>query len=112
MSKLVRITVIVLVLAAAAVAVAHHMAEGIVDEEIYAMIDALVADTPHADMTLDNPGAGMTEIDITTMTVQTVENLVDDGLLTYAAMLDGEVTVEIRFEDRRTIEVVILQQEP
>ena len=26
---------------------AHHMAEGMVDEEVYAMIDSLVADTPH-----------------------------------------------------------------
>lgn len=111
MSKLVKIFIVALVLAGAAVAVAHHAADGIVDEEIYAMIDALVADTPHADMTLDDLGGGMTEIDITTMTVQSVENLVDDGLLTYAAMLDGEVTVEISFVDQRSVSLTILQQE-
>ena len=40
--------------------IAHHAAEGIVDEEIYAMIDAMVADTPHADLVFDDMGGGMT----------------------------------------------------
>jgi len=38
----------------------HHAAEGVVDEEIYAMIDSMVADTPHADLVLDPmPGDDM-----------------------------------------------------
>lgn len=111
MERTLQLVVLAIALAGAAVAVAHHAAEGIVDEEIYAMIDALVADTPHAEMTLDDLGPGMTEIDITTMTVQSVENLVDDGLLTYASMLDGEVTVEISFVDQRTVTIAIQQQE-
>ena len=111
MKKLVTLVAVSLVLTAAAVAVAHHAAAGIVDEEIYAMIDALVADTPHADMTLDNIGGGMTEIVITTMTVQSVESMIDAGLLTYASMLDGEVTVQITFESPRDVQMTILQEE-
>lgn len=37
-------------------AFAHHPAEGIVDEEIWAMIDENVADTPHADLVFDDMG--------------------------------------------------------
>lgn len=37
-------------------AFAHHPAEDIVDEEIYAMIDANVADTPHADLDFTDMG--------------------------------------------------------
>lgn len=91
-------------------AYAHHAAEGIVDEEIYAMIDAMVADTPHGDLTLDDLGGGMTELTITTMTPREMENLFEDGLLTYLGMLDGDVTVTIEFE-RRSVEMTVTQQE-
>ena len=36
---------------------AHHPAEGIVDPEIYAMIDENTADSPHADMDADTMGS-------------------------------------------------------
>ena len=111
MKKLVTLVAVFLVLTAAVAALAHHAAAGIVDEEIYAMIDALVADTPHAVMTLTNPGVGMTEIVIDAMTVQSVENMIDSGLLTYASMLDGEVTVQITFESPRDVQMTILQEE-
>ena len=42
--------------------IAHHAAEGIVDDEIYATIDEMVADTPHGELTLDDLGGGMTEM--------------------------------------------------
>jgi hypothetical protein len=39
------------------------MAEGMVDEEVYAMVDALVADTPHALLTFEEvPGMTVTTI--------------------------------------------------
>jgi hypothetical protein len=100
-----------LVLTGAAVAVAHHAAAGIVDEDIYAMIDALVADTPHGEMTLDDLGGGMTEITIGQVTLVSVERMIEDDLLTYASMLDGAVTVQITFEDPRNVEILILQEE-
>ena len=40
-------------------ALAHHPAADIVDPEIYSMIDANVADTPHADLVLDDMGSAM-----------------------------------------------------
>ena len=91
-------------------AFAHHAAEGIVDEEIYEMIDTMVADTPHAELDLSFIGGGMTEMTITTRTPREMENLLEDGLLTYASMLDGDVTITIDF-DQRLVEMVITQQE-
>ena len=46
---------------ASSTAFAHHPAADIVDPEIYAMIDENVADTPHADLTFDDMGGGMTD---------------------------------------------------
>ena len=89
----------------------HHAAQGIVDEEIYIMIDEMVADTPHGAMTLEDLGGGMTEIVIRDSTLQSIENLIDDGLLTYASMLDGEVDVSIVFENSRAVVLTITQVE-
>jgi hypothetical protein len=90
--------------------VAHHMAEGIVDEEIYEMIDAMVADTPHGDMTFEDLGGGMTEIGIVTR-VPDLERMVADGLMDYVAMLDGDVIMTIDFTDNRDIAIEIVQIE-
>ncbi len=65
----------------------HHAAEGIVDDEIHKMIDTMVATTPHADLTLDELGTGMTELTVETRTVVAMENLLEDSLLTYISML-------------------------
>lgn len=111
MKKIVALVTFSLVLTVAAVAVAHHAAAGIVDEDIYAMIDAMVADTPHGEMTLDDLGGGMTEITIGQVTVVSVERMIEDDLLTYASMLDGDVTVQIVFDGPRDVEMLILQEE-
>ena len=42
-------------------AFAHHPAADRVDPEIYSMIDANVADTPHADLSFDDMGRDMEE---------------------------------------------------
>jgi hypothetical protein len=68
-----------------------------VDEDIYESIDDLVADTPHADMTLEDLGSEV-EMTITTQTLTAMETMVDDGVLDYASILDGDVTVSIEFE--------------
>ncbi len=111
MKKLVALVAVSLVLAVGGVAVAHHAAAGIVDEDIYAMIDAMVADTPHGEMTLDDLGGGMTELTIEQVTLVSVERMIEDDLLTYISMLDGEVTVQIIFDDPRDVQMVILQEE-
>ena len=92
---------------AALPAFAHHAAEGIVDDEVYAMIDALLADSAHADMSIDDIANGMTETTITTRTISQMENLIDDGLLDYAAMLDAEVN--ICFADDGSVTMTITQ---
>ena len=45
MRKTVYIIATAVILTMAGVVVAHHAAQGIVDDDIYAMIDAIVADT-------------------------------------------------------------------
>ena len=90
-------------------AFAHHMAEDIVDDDVYEMIDSLVADTPHADMTLEDIGTNMTETTLTTRTVTEMENMIDDGLLDYASMLDGQVEVRINFNDDGSTSLSVTQ---
>lgn len=90
--------------------IAHHPAADIVDEDIYAMIDEMVSDTPHADLVLSDMGGGMTETDITAR-VGELEDLVDDGLLTYVSLLDGDVTMTIDFTGDRTVSLTIIQVE-
>lgn len=111
MKRLVVLVAVSLVLSVAGVVVAHHAAAGIVDEDIYAMIDALVADTPHGEMTLDDLGGNMTEITIEQVTLVSVERMIEEDLLTYASMLDGVVTVQISFDGPRDVQMTILQEE-
>lgn len=94
----------ILILMFSTAVIAHHPAEGIVDEEVYEMIDTLVADTPHA--TLD-----LTTMDptITTQTIVSLDKMLDDGLLDYIGMLDGDVTVIIEFNDDRSVTMTIIQ---
>lgn len=82
---------------AAGPAFAHHPAEDIVDPEIYAMIDEMVSDTPHADLVFDDDmGTSTFEID----SVSAAEDLIDDGLLATLSLLDVEdVTATITFGD-------------
>jgi hypothetical protein len=89
----------------------HHAAEGIIDDEVYAMIDDMVADTQHATLDFSGMGADTTEVTVSTRSVRDVENLIDDGLLDYAAMLDGDVTMVIEFDDRGGALVTITQVE-
>lgn len=62
--KKILLALIVSVLFCYSQAFAHHAADGVVDDEIYEQIEVLIADTPHADMTLADLGAGMTTITI------------------------------------------------
>ncbi len=79
---------------------AHHPAADIVDEEIYEMIDLMVEDTPHATLTFDEMGGGMTETSITTDSLSDFETLVEqEDLLEYVQSLDGVVDVSLSFND-------------
>ena len=94
----------------AAPAFAHHPAEDIVDEEIYAMIDSMVADTPHATLDFDEMGGGMTETTITTDSAADLQDIIDDeNLLEYVERLGGDVSVEIDFNQDGSVSMTINQ---
>ena len=91
---------------------AHHAAEGVVDAEVYEMIDAMIADTPHADMLIaEDPETGMWETTITSQTLRSMENLIDDGLLTYVSMLDGLESTSLDFNDDNSVTMTITATE-
>lgn len=89
----------------------HHPAADIVDPEIYAMIDALVADTPHADLVFSDMGRGMTEIEVTAGSIRAMESMIDDGLMDYALTLDGDVAVTIRANTDGGVTLTISQRQ-
>ncbi len=55
MKSLVKVAVFTSMLASFS-AFAHHPAEDIIDEDVWAMVDENVADTPHADLDLSDRG--------------------------------------------------------
>lgn len=92
--------VVVLFAVNATLVIAHHPAVDIVDAEVYAMIDALVADTPHADLVFDDDMGDGDNITIITLdSVSIADDLIDDGLLDDLSLLDGEVTITIEFPE-------------
>lgn len=91
-------------------AYAHHPAADIVDEDIYEQIDNMVADTPHATLTFDEMGGGMTETTITADSLREFEDLVtNDDLLEYVELLDGVVDVSLSFNDDSSVTMTINQ---
>lgn len=90
-------------------AFAHHMAADIVDEDIYAMIDSLVADTPHAELDLEDLGSGMRVLTITTPSVDAMADLLDDGGLGYIEELDGDTFVNIELDETGAATLTVQQ---
>lgn len=89
---------------------AHHPAADIVDEEIYGMIDLMVEDTPHATLTFEEMGGGMTETSVTTDTLSDFETLVvQEDLLGFVEQLDGVVDVSISFNNDRSVTMTVNQ---
>ena len=89
---------------------AHHPAADIVDEDIYEQIDSMVADTPHATLTFDEMGGGMTETTITADSLREFEDMVtNDDLLEYVELLDGVVDVSLSFNDDSSVSMTINQ---
>ena len=78
-------------------ALAHHPAADIVDPEIYSMIDANVADTPHAEMVMDDMGSAM-ETAVGTQNEPRMEMagalVSNDGVADTADMVDTMVLME------------------
>ena len=109
MKSKIRLTTVAMLLASGNL-FAHHPAADIVDEEIYEMIDLMVEDTPHAMLTFDEMGGGMTVTNITTDTLSDFEKLVaQEDLLEYVEQLDGTVDVSLSFNDDRSVTMTVSQ---
>ena len=109
MKNKIRLTALAMFLGSTGV-YAHHPAADIVDEEIYEMIDLMVEDTPHATLTFEEMGGGMTETSITTDTLGDFETLVQqEDLLEYVEQLDGVVDVSLSFNDDRSVTMTVNQ---
>ncbi len=109
MKNKIKLTTLAILLASTGVH-AHHPAADIVDEEIYEMIDLMVEDTPHATMTFDEMGGGMTETTITADSLSEFEDLVvQEDLLEYVELLDGVVDVSLSFNDDSSITMTVNQ---
>ena len=94
-------------------AYAHHPAADVVDAEIYAIIDTMVSDTPHADLVVVDDMVG-DDIMTTTITgtLRSAEELVDDGLITEVSELNGDVYMTIEFEENSNDVVISIMQVP
>ena len=89
---------------------AHHPAADIVDEDIYAMIDSMVDDTPHATMTFDEMGGGMTETSVTADSLEAFQVLIEEqDLLEYVELLDGVVDVSLQFNIDSSVTMTVNQ---
>jgi len=109
MNKYFKVSALTLLLASTNL-YAHHPAADIVDEDIYAQIDEMVSDTPHATLTFDEMGGGMTETTLTTDRLDVFEDMiVRDDLLEYVELLDGVVEVDISFNDDSSVTMTVTQ---
>ena len=109
MKNKIRLTTLAMLLASSNLH-AHHPAADIVDEEIYDMIDLMVEDTPHASMTFEEMGGGMSEATITTESLSDFETLVvQEDLLDYVEKLDGVVGVSLSFNDDSSVTMTVNQ---
>ncbi len=107
MKRLLSVIALFLTLTSAPVLHAHHAAEGIVDEDVWLMIDEMIADTPHADMVLSvDSDTGMWEMDITSPSTRSLEMVIDDGLLTFVGMLDT-TSITIEYNDDGSVAMVV-----
>lgn len=109
MSKFLQLSALALAIATTNVS-AHHPAADIVDADIYVMIDSLVADSPHATMTFDEMGAGMTETSVTADSLEEFQVLIEEqDLLEYVELLDGVVDVSLRFNIDSSVTMTVNQ---
>ena len=91
---------------------AHHPAADIVDAEIYAIIDGIVSDTPHADLVFDDMGGGDTLTTTITSSLRSAEKLVDAGLISEVSELNGDVYMTIEFAEQGNEIIITITQMP
>jgi hypothetical protein len=90
---------------------AHHMAEGIVADDIYAMIDENLADSPHLLLDLTTT-ATMTIIEVTVEAddVATVVGIISDALEGQGTQVDSSLDVEISEPDDAGLVTITIEE--
>ena len=99
--KIVTYTTAILMTMTATGAFAHHPAAEIVDAEIYEMIDATVADTPHDDMVMDEMGS----------TMETASgDAMGAAMQTAAAGVDTDAAADAAADSATTVDTIDLME--
>jgi hypothetical protein len=88
MNKLFAVAAMAVPLIAVVPVAAHHMAEGIVSDDLYEEIEANLADSPHLELDLTTVGSGAATMAVITVTVPEAD--VDEVLETIGDVLAGE----------------------
>ena len=80
----------------AGAASAHHMAEGIVADDIYAMIEENLVDSPHLDLVLTtSPTMNIVTVTVAEADVPTVLGIIGDVLMGEGRQVESSLLVEI-----------------
>ena len=90
---------------------AHHMAEGIVADDLYATIDENLADSPHLLLDLTTT-ATMTIIEVTVEAddVATVVGIISDALEGQGTQVDSSLDVEISEPDDAGLVTITIEE--
>lgn len=90
---------------------AHHMAEGIVADDIYQMIDDNLGDSPH--LTLDlTTATNMTIVEVTVEAddVATVVGIISDALAGQGTQVESSLDVEIAEPDAYGLVTITIEE--
>ncbi|MDX2438982.1 MAG: hypothetical protein QNK40_00365 [Desulfobacterales bacterium] len=117
MKKVLIIAAMCLVIAAAPV-FAHHPAADVVSDDVYAIIDEAVSQTPHVDMVFDDmsiTAVEMTDEKITTYYFKSLGAKTNELvmlILNHASILEGEVEILIEYADESSETLTQTNEDP
>ena len=116
MKKLLAVAAMASCLSMAVPAYSHHMAEGIVGDDIYVMIEENLADSPHLDLDVAIIGSGSATIGVISVTVMeedvpTVLDTISDALAGDTAWVGDSGEGDISRERQTSLEVDISEVE-
>lgn len=105
MKKLFASLLLLASVASGGTAYAHHMAEGIVSDDIWQMIDDLLvaADSPHLDLDFTTMGSAIVS------SIEVESDMVDDILAAMQAYNNGRLVVATQPGDNGLTEIIIVE---
>jgi len=87
---------------------AHHMAEGIVADDIYAMIDENLADSPH--LLVELPTMTIVTVTVEAEDVATVVDMIADALAGQGTQVESSLDVEISLPDADGLVTITIEE--